>query len=105
MATYSTGMSATWNGVAFTEVFAISLNTGGARQGRSSVWPQGEAGSLTISAYGTANMTTASVGERKAVAVTGGGISFSGFGIMESVTADPELNGVTRFTASITLCY
>lgn len=90
--------------MSFTEVFAVSLNTGGARQGRSVVWPQHQAGSLTISAYGSANILASEVGYRKAVAVNGGGISFSGFGIMESVTADPELNGVTRFTASITLC-
>jgi hypothetical protein len=97
-------MTVTWNSVSFSEVFALSLTTGAQRQGRSAPWPQGEGGSVTVSAFGSANMSTAQIGLRRAVSISGGGVTFSGFGIMDAVTADPELNGVTRYSATITLC-
>ena len=104
MATYATGITVTWNSVSFAEVSALSLTTGAQRQGRFSPWPQGEGGSITVSTLGAANMSTSNIGLRKAVTISGGGLTFSGFGIMDAVTADPELNGVTRFSATITLC-
>jgi hypothetical protein len=104
MATYATGITATWNSVSFTEVFALSLTTGAQRQGRDFPWPQGQGGSITVSAFGSANMQTSNIGLRKAVTISGGNVTFNGFGIMDAVTADPELNGVTRFSATITLC-
>lgn len=104
MATYATGITATWSAVSFKEVFALSLTTGAQRQGRSAPWPQGQGGSITVSTFDGTNMSTGNIGKREAVTISGGGVSFSGFGIMDAVTADPELNGVTRFSATITLC-
>lgn len=104
MATYSTGITATWNSVAFKEVFALSLTAGGSRQGRDSPWPQHQGGSVTVSTFDATNMTSSNVGLRRAVSITGGGVSLSGYGIMDAVTADPELNGVVRYSATITLC-
>jgi hypothetical protein len=97
-------MTVTWNSITFLEVFAVSLSTGGPRQGRNTPWPQGQGGSVNVGAYGAAGMSVSNVGTRGAFTVSGGGISFSGFAIMENVNAEPELNGVTRFNATLTLC-
>jgi hypothetical protein len=99
MATYSTGISVTWGGAAFTEVFGISWSWGGARLGRSINWIA-DPGSVTVSCYGATNVSTAEHGLRKALVITGGGSAFNGYGICESVAVAPELNGVTKYTVT-----
>ena len=102
MATYSTGISATWGGVAFTEVYEIGVPLyGSVRKDRGSGTATGwsdEVGDISISAYGTANMTVAEYGKRKSLAVSGGGVSLTYNAVCTAVSATPELNGVTRYT-------
>lgn len=103
MATFSTGISATWGGVPFVEVYELALPLlGGVRKDRSSNmssrgWTD-EVGDVSISAYGNTNMTTDEYGKRKPLVVSGGGISLTFNAVCTAVSATPELNGVTRYT-------
>ena len=100
MATYSTGISATWGGTAFVEVTDLNWSYGGGPpKGRSLVWTD-ELGSVSITCLGSANTATAEYGLRKELALSGGGQSLSVYAVWESLTVAPELNGVTRFTVS-----
>ena len=99
MATYSTGITVSWGGVDFVDVFSLSWSFGGARQGRSTSWV-GDPGWVTVGCYGSANTSTSEQGYRKALVITGGGATFSGYGVYESVAVGPELNGVTRYTVT-----
>lgn len=103
MATYSTGITATWGGVPFSEVYELALPLlGGVRKDRSSnMSSQGwtdEVGNVSISAYGTVNMTVSEYGRRRALVVSGGGVALTFNAVCTAVSATPELNGVTRYT-------
>ena len=102
MATSSVGISATWDGVAFVEVYAMSWNFGGQRQGRGNTFIA-DAGSVTLSCFGSANTSTANFGYKRTFIASGGGQSYNGDAIWESVSVDPELNGVTRYTVTLKL--
>ena len=103
MATHSTGIAATWGGVAFTEVYELGLPLYGSvrkdrsASGTSTGWSD-EVGDISISAYGTVNMNTQEYGKRKELAVSGGGVSLTYNAVCTAVSATPELNGVTRYT-------
>ena len=81
MATYSTGISATWGSVTFTEIAGLSWTYGGENVGRS------------------ANFTP----NPGSVTVAGGGMNLTQAAVLESVSAAAEVNGVTRYTAEFTL--
>ena len=102
MATYSTGISATWDGTPFTEVYELGLPLyGSVRKDRGSELSTGwsdEVGDVSISAYGTANMQVSEYGKRKQLVVSGGGVSLTLNAVCTAVSATPELNGVTRYT-------
>lgn len=103
MATYSTGISATWGGVAFAEVYELGLPLfGGVRKDRStSGTSQGwtdEVGDVSIACYASTNINTNEYGQRKQLVVSGGGVSLTFNAVCTGVSATPELNGVTRFT-------
>lgn len=100
MATYSTGISATWGGTAFVEVTDLNWSYGGGPpKGRSAVWSD-ELGSVSVTCLGGANTSTSEYGLRKALSLSGGGQSLSVNAVWESLTVAPELNGVTRFTVT-----
>lgn len=101
---YSTGITVTWNSTTFQGVNALAWQYGGTRQDRGSAASQGwtdSPGSITFTCLGDAGITTADFGKRGAVTVTGGGMAFSGNAIFESLQADAELNGVTRYSVSL----
>lgn len=103
MATYSTGISATWGGSAFAEIYELGLPLlGGVRKDRSfDMTSQGwtdEIGDVSISTYNSANMSTDEYGKRKLLVVSGGGIDLTFNAVCTAVSATPELNGVTRYT-------
>lgn len=103
MATYSQGISATWGGVAFTEVVDLSWTYGGGpSKGRSVVWTD-EAGSVRLTCLGTANTSTSEYGLRKQLVLSGGGQSLTTYAVWESMDVTPELNGVTKFTINFRL--
>jgi hypothetical protein len=89
--------------VAFQEVFDIATSIGGSvRKDRalaatSQGWTD-EVGEVSISCFGTANMTLDQYGQRKALVLSGGGLSLTVNAVCTSAVATPELNGVTRYT-------
>jgi hypothetical protein len=103
MATVSTGITASWGGTEFVEIYELGLPLfGGVRKDRSSSpdsqgWTD-EVGDVSVSTYGTANMTTSEYGKRKQLVVSGGGVFLTLNAVCTAVSATPELNGVTRYT-------
>lgn len=103
MATYSTGVSATWGGVAFSEVVGLAYSYGsGTPKGRSSDWTD-ELGSVSLTCLGTANTSKSEYGLRKQLVVTGGGNNLTEYAQWESVAVANEVNGVTRYTVTLKL--
>jgi hypothetical protein len=103
VAFYSTGIAATWGGVAFVEVVDLSWTYGGGpSKGRSVVWTD-DAGSVSITCLGAANTSTGEYGLRKTLALSGGGQALTLNAVWESLTVSPELNGVTKFTVTFRL--
>ncbi len=103
MATYSTGISVTWGGVAFTEVVGVPVTyAGGASRGRSVVWTD-QAGAVTVECLGSANISTAEYGLRKQLVISGGGVSLTSYAVYEGFVMTPEVNGVTRYTVTFNL--
>jgi hypothetical protein len=102
VAFYSTGISATWGGVAFQEITDLSWSYGSAPRGRDAVWTD-DAGSVTITCLGANNTGLGEYGLRKQLVLSGGGQSLTNQAIWESLSVAPELNGVTRYTVTFKL--
>jgi hypothetical protein len=103
VATHSTGLSVTWGGVAFAEVTDLQVSyAGGSSKGRSVVWTD-DAGSVSVECLGTANISTGEWGLRKSLVVSGAGVSLTSNAVYEGWTAQPELNGVTRYSVTFKL--
>lgn len=108
MATYSTGITASWGGTNFSEVFDLSYSYGGgAAKGRDTpasgpIWTD-EVGSVTLSCFGTTNIATSEYGKRKQLSISGGGASLTAYAVYESVAVQYGLNDVTRFTVTFKL--
>jgi len=103
VATYSTGVSVTWGGVAFTEVTGLSWTYGGGPpKGRSVVWTD-EAGSVSVECLGSSNTSTAEYGLRKQLVISGGGQSLTTYAVWEALSVANEVNGITRFTVTFSL--
>ena len=103
MATYSTGISATFDGTAFVEVTDLSWQYGGGLpKGRSTTWTD-EVGSVSIACLGTANISTAKYGTRADLVLSGGGVSLTSKAVYEGLSVTPELDGVTRYTVTFRL--
>jgi hypothetical protein len=104
VATYSTGITVTWNSVTFTEVNALSWQYGGTRQDRGAGTAEGwtpEPGSVTFTFLGSTGATTSNFGKRGQLTITGGGVAYSGFATFESLGVQAELNGITRYTITL----
>jgi hypothetical protein len=102
VATYSTGISVTWNGTAFTEVQELSWSSGGARQGRDVAWSPDQ-GTVSVTCLGTENTARSNFGIRAALVISGGGAGLTSYAAWESVAVAPERNGVTRYTVTLKL--
>lgn len=103
MATHSQGISVTWGGTAFVEVSDLSWSYGGGLpKGRSVIWTD-DLGSVTLTCMGTANVSTGEYGQRKTVAISGGGATLTHAAVLESIGVATELNGVTRYTVTLKL--
>lgn len=101
MATYSTGITATWGSVTFGEMQSLSWNWGGAgSKGRSTPWTD-EIGTVSIQCLGSTGLSTARSGERAQLAITGGGCNLTAYAIWESLSVDTELNGVTKYSVTL----
>ena len=103
MATYSTGITATWGGTTFSEVVDLSWSYGGSLpKGRSNTWTD-EIGTVALTCLGTANTSTGQYGERKQITISGGGATLTHWAVWEGLTVAPEVNGVTRYTLTFRL--
>jgi hypothetical protein len=103
MAVYSHGVTVTWGGTTYEEVVSCAISGGGDRQGRDSPWAASQ-GSLQVGCLSPTGSDVGLCGTRESLSVSGGGISYSGFAVLGEITAECELNGVTRYTLSYTLC-
>ncbi len=103
MATLSAGISVSWDSVPFEEVTDLQVQHGGGQpKGRTTAWTD-EVGTVSVACLGTTNVSTAKYGDRKSLQISGGGVSLTATAIYEQVTAQPELNGVTRFAVTFRL--
>jgi hypothetical protein len=103
VATYSTGISVSWGGTPFTEMYEVGVPLfGSPRKDRAvDATTQGwtdEVGDISVVCYGTANMSVVEYGKRKQLVITGGGFNLTQPAVCTGVTGTPELNGVTRYT-------
>lgn len=100
MATYSTGISVTFDGVAFTEVQSLAWTYGGSLpRGRANNFTD-QPGEVSITCLGTANIATANYGKRDDLVITGGNASLSCKAVYQGVQVAPQLNGVTQYTVT-----
>jgi hypothetical protein len=100
VATHSTNVQASWGGVPFSEIIDLSWQYGGGMpKGRGVNWTD-ERGSLTLTCLGATNISTAEHGTAKLLSVSGGGADLTLYAIYESLSVAPELNGITRYTAT-----
>lgn len=98
MATFSTGITVTFNGTAATEVVGLAWTWGGGKsKGRSVVWTD-DAGSVTVDSLGA--VSTSTYGTRGTLTISGGGMSLTCTACCTGVSAAAELNGVTRYATT-----
>lgn len=107
MATYSTGITVTWNSQTFQEVQELSWTWGnGQPKDRlpesSTRWVENP-GSVTVTCLGTTNITTANYGRVHGLAISGGDANLTCDALYESLSVTPELNGVTKYTVTFTI--
>lgn len=104
MATYSTGITATWGSYTFGEVTGLSWQYGGTPTDRldnvSTHWAS-DVGSVSITCLGSAGISTALHGQRQALTISGGGCTLTTPAIYESVAVSAERNGVTQYTVTL----
>ena len=101
MATYATGVAATWDGTSFGEVTELSVTHGGSLPlARASTWTL-DIGTIEISCLTTANISTAKYGKRAEFAITGGGLTYSAKAVMEKFTIAGVVNDVARYTVTL----
>lgn len=100
MATYCAGVTATWDSVSFGEVTRIDVTHGGELpQGRASNWTV-DAGTIEISSFSTAQLTSAQYGKKATLAITGGGLTLTTKAICQTLRATGTVNDVTRYVGT-----
>lgn len=100
MATYSTGITATFGSTTFAEVTDLAWSYGGALpKGRSVAWTD-EVGSVTLTCLGSAGVTTSNYGQRNDLTISGGGSNLTSKAVYIGLGVAPELNGITRYTVT-----
>lgn len=106
MATYSADVQVSWGGTLFTEVTDLQWTYGGGMpKGRGTgdfAWSD-EAGTLTLTCLGPANVNATQWGLRRQLVVSRGGSSLTSYAVCESVGVAYEVNGVTRYTLTFRL--
>lgn len=107
MATYCTGVTATWGGLTLGEVVEIDVTKGGSLpigRGSTVVASTGawaiDAGTIQVSCLSTANLSMAQYGLKKPLAFTGGGLTFSTKAICQTLRMTGKVNDVARYAGS-----
>jgi hypothetical protein len=92
-----TGVTITWDSTDFQEVSALRITPPGALTiGRLVSWSL-DRGTIEIECFGTANISTSEVGERKPLQITGGGLNFNIDCVYQSFSVQQTVSDVTRF--------
>lgn len=101
MATYAAGVTATWNGTAFGEVSEIRVTHGGSLPlARASTWTL-DLGTIEMSCFATANISTANYGKRSLFTIAGGGMEYRATAVLEKMTLQGVVNDVAKYTVSL----
>ena len=96
MATYSTGVSVSFNGNALSEVTALSWNFGGGISEARTVSWRAFPGKVSVELLGFA--TTSYYGQRGLLVISGGGVNLTCQAACTDINVAAELNGVSRYT-------
>lgn len=95
MATYSTGITATFGSTTLTEITGLSWNWGGGTPiGRGVVF-QPILGQVTIETIGSAS--TSLYGTRGSMSISGGGVSLTCTAVCTDLAVTAEVNGIARY--------
>jgi hypothetical protein len=95
VATYSTGITATFGSATLNEMTALSWNYGsGMPIGRGIVF-QPVLGQITIETIGSAS--TSLYGLREDMAITGGGVNLTCTAVCTDLAVTAEVNGIARY--------
>lgn len=96
MATYSTGITATFPGATLTEIVALNVDYGGGPPiGRGTAFNP-VLGAVQFETLGSAS--AAVYGTRGSLVISGGGVSLTVTALCTSVGVVAEVNGVTRYS-------
>jgi hypothetical protein len=96
VATYSTGITATFGSATLNEMTALSWNYGGGMPiGRGIVF-QPVLGQITIETIGSAS--TSLYGLREDMAITGGGVNLTCKAVCTDIAVTAEVNGIARYS-------
>jgi hypothetical protein len=95
VATYSTGITATFVSTALTEITGISWSYGGGMPiGRGVVF-QPVLGQVTIETIGSASASL--YGTRGSMAISGGGVNLTCTAVCTDLAVTAEVNGIARY--------
>jgi hypothetical protein len=98
VATYSTGVTATFAGTSFTEIADVSYQWGGGLSRGRGVAYAPDMGQVSITTLGF--ISSGLWGLRGQFSISGGGLGLTVTAVCTDVSASGELNGVTRYTAT-----
>jgi hypothetical protein len=105
VATYSTGVTVTYDATALGEVVDLAWNIGGQIEGRSFSTPAytSEPGTVTVQALSTAGVSITKFGKRADLVIAGGGVALTVKAYLSGVGAAAEVNGLTRYAVEFTI--
>jgi hypothetical protein len=96
VATYSTGITATFGSTTLNEMTGLSWNWGGGMPiGRTAVF-QPVLGQITVETIGSAS--TSMYGSREAMSITGGGVNLTCTAVCTDIAVTAEVNGIARYS-------
>lgn len=101
MATYSTGVTFTFDSTVYGEVADLSWSWGGGYTEGRAVSYRHEAGTVSLTAW--AAIATTQWAKAGLLTITGGGMNLTALAVCTEVAAEAQLNGVTRYSATFTL--
>lgn len=101
MATYATGITATFNGTTLGELTEIGVVGGGslpiARSHRFAV----DAGTIDVKCFLASGIGPAAYGQKGTFAITGGGLAFTTKAILQTYRLEGKANDVARYAATL----
>ena len=95
MATYSTGITATFASTPLTEITGLSWNWGGGMPAGRAVVFKATVGQVTIETIGPAS--TALYGTRGSMSISGGGVQLTCTALCTDLAVTAEVNGISRY--------